>query len=273
MKDDFIYLDYAAGTPICQEVIENSLRFANKYHYNPSALYTPARLVARRLEDCRLKLANLLSVKATDLIFTAGATEANRLVISALKRTYPQARIAGLQIDHVSWRKNVDVLLPVNKVSGQLEEQTILSLDDDICCLGLSGVNSELGIIQSASKIKAALKRLRHKRLQAGNTLPLWLHVDASQMFLVDRSQPQSWGADSLLLNGGKMYSFKQSALLYLRPGLSWEGSWEAGGQERGIRPGGESLFTCHRACECSPMGRKQKIRSLQAISSFKRVL
>ena len=215
MIDKAIYLDHAAGTPVSPFVLKEGFEIAEQFYGNPSALHAAASQSADLLNKLRREIAEILSVKSENLIFTAGATEANNLIALSLKKTYPQAMMASLNIDHDSQRLNADYHLKVNPKDGRVNIEEILSLPADVCCLSLAGINSELGVIQPFKSIKKALTQLRKERQQKENHLPLLLHVDASQMALVHNIQPQSLaGADLVTFNGAKFYAFKQSGLL-----------------------------------------------------------
>ena len=156
-----IYLDNAAGTPPARSVLEKATGAAGNFYAHPEALHTPAMAAAEHLSQIRRRAARLLAVKAESLVFVAGASEANCLLAQALKRTYPKARLASLNIDHDSWRIWSDHTLAVNRQNAQLEAAQILEIADDVVCLSLAGINNELGVIQPFATIKRALKELR----------------------------------------------------------------------------------------------------------------
>ena len=187
-----IYLDYAAGTPTAPVVLKESLKIAGRFYGNPSAIHAAGTLAAEALDQSRSEIAKILAVKAENLVFTAGATEANNLIALALRKTYPEAVLASLNIDHDSWRLNSDYHLSVDARTAQLTEEEILNIPDNVCCLGLAGINNELGVIQPFALIKRSLLEVRRKRLNLGNQLPLFLHIDASQMALTHILQPQA---------------------------------------------------------------------------------
>ena len=272
MSTNIIYLDYAAGTPIDKSILRNSLRIAEKYPYNPSALYQGAVVASQRLEVCRQRLAKILAVKASSLFFTAGATEANNLVALSLRRTYPQARLAGLSIDHDSWRLNLDQNLAINSKTAQVLESAILDLPDNVCCLSLAGINNQLGVIQPFSVIKKALKKVRIRRQSQATKLPLWLHIDASQMALVHKLQPQALAeADFMTLNGAKFYAFKQSGLLYIKKPLAFKQPFKGGEQESGWRPGGESLLLAEALTEALIKVNRVRLKQSQRLKDLQK--
>ena len=104
-------MDYAAGTPVSQRVLKAAVAVAGDFYANPSALHAPARAAATFLAGCRTEIAQILAVKASSLIFTAGATEANNLINLALRQTYPGAKLVCLNIDHDSMAAQCRLLL------------------------------------------------------------------------------------------------------------------------------------------------------------------
>jgi len=69
---DKIYLDYAAATPMDAQVVEAMAPYHVAEFYNPSALYCAAKAVRQQLEASRGAVAEVIGVKAADIIFTAG---------------------------------------------------------------------------------------------------------------------------------------------------------------------------------------------------------
>lgn len=236
-----IYLDYAAATPTDQAVLKVMDETNRQLFSNPSSAHGAGQAAKQALEAARHDLAQRLMVKASELIFTAGATEANWLALAGLKAA-EGGLIACLAIDHDSIRQQADVILPVEAKTGQLALDQVAQLDDRVGLLSLAAVNSELGVLQPLAKIKAQLGQVRRARQAAGCQQPLRLHIDASQMAGCYSIQPHRLGADLLTINGAKIYGPKQSAALFIRQGISLKPQLVGGGQEHGLRPGTESL-------------------------------
>jgi len=79
-----IYLDHAAATPLDARVVEAMQRAAAEAFANPSSPHAAGRRARAALEDARDRVVALLGGRSTGgmrdrLIFTSGATEANRL--------------------------------------------------------------------------------------------------------------------------------------------------------------------------------------------------
>lgn len=88
----FIYLDHAATTPVRDEVAAAMEAARRTAFANPSSPHAAGRLARAALEDCRERILAGLgaghgSVTTADrLVFTSGATEANRLAVLGIGR-------------------------------------------------------------------------------------------------------------------------------------------------------------------------------------------
>src|SRR4051812_7471454 len=108
-----IYLDYAAATPLDPAVLKAMEPFFASQFYNPSAIYLTGRSVRIELEAMRHKTAIALGAKPAEIIFTAGATEANNLSIQGIMRKFPEGETLVSSIEHES------VLEPARLFSGK----------------------------------------------------------------------------------------------------------------------------------------------------------
>jgi cysteine desulfurase len=84
-----VYLDHAATTPVRAEVAEAMARAETDAWANPSSPHAAGRRAKRLLEDCRETILGLLGARVGGpgrdrLVFTSGATEANRLAVLGL---------------------------------------------------------------------------------------------------------------------------------------------------------------------------------------------
>ena len=104
-----VYLDYAAATPLDPEVLEAMQPFLTDQFYNPSTTYSAAINVRKQLEAGRSKVAHWLGANSSDIIFTAGGTEANNLAIHGVMQQFTGANIVVSSIEHDS------VLVPANQ--------------------------------------------------------------------------------------------------------------------------------------------------------------
>jgi cysteine desulfurase len=107
-----VYLDYAAATPVVPEVLKAMQPFFSERFYNPSALYLSAKSAKADLEAARRTVAGCLGARPAEIIFTAGATEANNLAIQGIAGQFPDSEILASSIEHES------VLAPAELFAG-----------------------------------------------------------------------------------------------------------------------------------------------------------
>ena len=102
MNKKTIYLDYAAATPLDEEVLKAMQPYFSELFYNPSAEYMAARKVREAIEEARHTVAHHLGSKHTEIIFTAGGTEANNLAIAGIMNQHKGANLIVSAVEHES---------------------------------------------------------------------------------------------------------------------------------------------------------------------------
>lgn len=247
-----IYLDYAAATPMDPGVVEAmEPYFRNRFH-NPSSIYLAGKEVRKALEDARASVALVLGAKPAEIIFTAGATEANNLAIQGIMRAYPEGEVLVSAIEHESVLASAGLfnhrVVPVDS-EGRIklaELEKFITAKTVLVSVGL--VNNETGTVQPLADISKLLKRfdkLRARKLsnmRDSKSLPLLLHTDAAQAPSYFDLNVSRLGVDLLSINGGKIYGPKQSGALYSRASVDLKPLIVGGGQEGNLRSGTENV-------------------------------
>ncbi len=241
-----IYLDYAAATPVADDVLAAMQPFFAEQFYNPSATYLPARAVRAAVNDARASVARSLGVRSSEIIFTAGGTEANNLAVLGTLRKDPNCSVTVSAVEHES------VLAPAQTFKCSVvcvTEQGIVDLDDlrakiadDTVLVSVMLANNEVGTIQPIRDVSRLVSEIRVQRQQAGNATPLYLHTDACQAANYLDIHVSRLGVDMMTLNGGKLYGPKQSGVLYVASHVQLKPLLYGGGQERGLRSGTENV-------------------------------
>jgi cysteine desulfurase len=239
-----IYLDYAAATPIDDSVQKAMKPYYSDNFYNPSATYLKARSVKKDLESARNKVARLLGSRSSEVVFTAGGTEANNLAIHGIMSRWSGSNVIISDIEHASVRqpacKYDYKVVPVDGL-GIIDNDKLKKLiDDKTVLLSIMLANNEIGTIQNLATIFKLVKEIRHERILQGNPLPLYLHSDACQA--ANYLSLKNPIADLMSLNGGKIYGPKQSGVLYVNRAVKLSPIIEGGGQENGWRSGTENV-------------------------------
>ena len=241
-----IYLDYAAAAPLDPQVLEAMLPYFSDRFYNPSATYTAALEVRRDLEAARGRVAGVLGARPSEIVFTAGGTEANNLVIRGVLERFPGSKLLVSAVEHESVLAAAHQYdcreIPVSP-GGLTDPATIRRMIDDRTVLvSVMYANNEVGSVQPIRQIALALERVRRERRTQGNDLPLYLHTDAAQAAAYLDLHTARLGVDFLTLNGGKIYGPKQSGVLYASAKTRFKPQILGGGQERGLRSGTENV-------------------------------
>ncbi|TSC96424.1 MAG: cysteine desulfurase, partial [Candidatus Berkelbacteria bacterium Licking1014_2] len=76
-----VYMDYAATTPVATEVRKAMAPYLNQKFGNPSSIHSWGQEAMAAIEKSRQQTADFLYCQPEEIIFTAGATEANNLAI------------------------------------------------------------------------------------------------------------------------------------------------------------------------------------------------
>ena len=84
MKEETIYLDYNATTPISKEVAEAMRPYLDNYFGNPSSIHKYGTEAKKAVEKARRQLAALINCEPSDIVFTSGGTEDNNYAIKGI---------------------------------------------------------------------------------------------------------------------------------------------------------------------------------------------
>jgi cysteine desulfurase len=269
VKQPVIYLDYAAATPVDPGVLRAMKPYFADNFYNPSATYGPARNVQQALAGARSGAAHWLGARSSEIIFTAGGTEANNLAIHGVMRQFPKGNVVVSSIEHESVlvpSHNYDCRQVVVRPDGRLDLDDLRQkIDADTVLVSVMYANNEIGTIQPVREIA---KIIAAKRLER-QSKPLYFHTDACQAANYLDLHVTRLGVDLMTINGGKIYGPKQSGILYVKAGLTLEPLIQGGGQERGLRSGTENVAGAvglATALELVQSGRREEAVRLQAL-------
>ena len=236
-----IYLDHAAATPVSEKAYEAMKPYFLDDFFNPSAAYLPAKKVAADYENAKATIAHAIGAKASDLVITAGATEANNLAFTATKGS-----ALYLSTEHDSVRRVAESLggQAINVLpNGLIDLDDLRSkITDDTELISVALVNNELGTIQPLAEVAGIIREVKIDRMKRGIKKQLLLHSDASQALnLLDISVARL-GVDLLTINAAKIYGPKGVGALYVSHDARLHPLTLGGGQENGLRSGTENV-------------------------------
>lgn len=241
---DPIYLDAAATTPLRAEVVEAMQEAAVRGFANPSSPHAAGRRAKHLLEDCRERILALLGGTLTGpdrdrLIFTSGATEANRLALLGAA-TAPVGTLGSSARDHgsvtaaataIAQRGWHHVELPLH-ADGTLD---LTGLPDAVAAprlLATTLVCGQTGSLENMAAVAAITDPGR------GDTV----HVDATQAVVCTAVDLRHLPATTLTLAPHKFGGPRGIGGLVMRPDSRLEPQ-QPGPQEAGLRGGTEPLM------------------------------
>jgi cysteine desulfurase len=242
-----VYLDNAATTPVDPRVVEAMRPYWLEDWGNPSSVYGVGRRARRALDDARDRIAQVLSCRANEIIFTSCGSESDNLAIRggalAQSEQHGWKHIVTSRIEHhavlhaCQWLEQhlgfQVTYLEVDERGGVDPRTVVEAMRPDTGLVAIMYANNEIGTVEPVAQIARAVKAtnpdvLFHSdAVQAGGLLPL---------------DVQDLGIDLLALSGHKFYAPKGVGLLYVRRGTSLVHQLSGGGQERGIRAGTENV-------------------------------
>lgn len=258
MPEDYVYLDYAATAPLCEEAAAAMAPYfvpgrANlAAGGNANSLHAPGRAAFAALEDARKSIARDLGARRPDeIVFTGGATEADDAALLGIAQAAADERRrrgAGAFAPHVvvTAVEHDAVLAPAKRLEAQGFRVTRLvpdrqgfvevraleaALDDDVVLVSVQAANSEVGSIQPI----AELARVAH----AAGAL---FHTDAVQALGKVPVNLQELDVDAASFSAHKVGGPKGVGALYLRARTPFQAYAIGGGQESGRRSGTQNV-------------------------------
>ena len=240
-----IYLDYAATTPVNEELIDSYSKLLKENFANSDSIHELGSKAASYLKKARKQISSLLGCKENEIIFTSGSTESNNLAIKGVAFAYSNRgkHIITSKIEHPSVIDTCKQLeeyfgyeityLNVDKSGRVSLEELKNSLRKDTILVSIMAVNNEVGSINDIKTISKIIKE---------NSTALF-HVDATQAMCKERIDYS--GVDLYNFSSHKFYGLKGSSVLIKREKVRLVSINSGGEQEQGIR-GGTSNWPNH---------------------------
>lgn len=164
-----IYLDYSATTPVNEEVLKVFNKVCLEYPGNSNSLHSLG-IKSKELEDYATeKIAKLLKVKPSEIIYTSGSSESNNTAIKGVCNKYKNRgnHIITTNLEHSS------VIAPLNYLTKEgftidyvkIKDNGLVDIDnlkelltDETILVSISIVDSEIGLRQNIDEIGKLLK-------------------------------------------------------------------------------------------------------------------
>ena len=164
-----IYLDYSATTPVNENVLDTYVKVTKEYIGNPNSLHELGVNAKKLIDASTSQVASILGVKASEVIYTSGASEANNMAIKGICLKYQNRgkHIITTELEHSS------VIAPLSYLQNlgfdvdfvKLDENGVVDLEDlkrlmrdDTILVTVASVNSEVGVRQPINEIGKIVK-------------------------------------------------------------------------------------------------------------------
>ena len=259
---DKIYLDYAATTPVDEDVLKVMKPYFSEKFGNASSIHSFGQEAIAAVDKAREKIAQHFNCDFSEIIFTGSATESNNLAIKGLALSLPNYAIAENGNDynklHILSTKieHESVLAPLKELEKSGQEITYLPVDktglikisdlekaikDNTILISVIYANNEIGTIQPVKEIGKLLEKINKKR-QENKLSKIYFHIDAVQALNYLECRPDWLKVDLLTFSGHKIYGPKGVGGLYVRKDTPLSSIISGGGQEFGLRSGTENV-------------------------------
>jgi cysteine desulfurase len=224
------YLDYNATQPV-KPAVREAMLDALEFPSNASSVHRLGQQARHAVERARAEVASLIGAEPAEIIFTAGATEANATALCGI----PNRILLASAIEHPSVGNARPHLLTIPaRADGIVDLNALdrmLTALAEPALVSVMLVNNETGVIQPVAE--AASIAHRHGAL---------IHSDAAQAPGRIPVDVRALDVDLLTLSAHKMGGPQGAGALYIRDSVTLAPLLRGGGQERRRRAGTENV-------------------------------
>ena len=239
---DSIYLDNAATTQVRDEVIDAMSLVLKSNYGNASSTHGFGRSSKSIIESCRKRIASHFNASASEIIFTAGGTEADNLVLKSAVKDLKVTHIITSKIEHHAVLHTVEQLafdykIKVSYVAvlsdGSLDYNHLENLleSTEKTLVTLMHINNEIGTILNLQKVADLC-----------NSKGALFHSDSVQSVGHYHLDLKTTPIDFLAASAHKFHGPKGIGFVYIRKNSGLKPLIHGGMQERGVRAGTESI-------------------------------
>ncbi len=268
-----IYLDNAATTPMLPEVISAMHDSMLQVFGNPSSTHSYGRKAKALVENARKNIAKHFNVTANEIIFTAGGSEADNLIIRNAVTQLGVKRIITSKLEHDAVLRSIEALEKEFAIDVQYVEllpdggiddedlEVLLDFPDSKVLVSLMYVNNETGRILDIQKISDLCRKY--------NAL---FHSDTVQGVGHFKIDLQKTPIDFIAASAHKFHGPKGVGFAYIKKGTVVNPILLGGDQEHGTRAGTEnihSILGLEKALQIAYDNLDKDITYIQGLKSY----
>jgi len=237
-----IYMDHAATTSTDIEAVKAMEPYFSLKYGNANSIHSFGQEAREAVEEAREKIAHLIGANHSEIVFTAGGTEADNYAIKGIAWANQKKgnHIITSKIEHHAVLHSCQFLekqgfkvtyLPVNKYGLIDPEDVKKAITDKTILVTIMHANNEIGTIEPIKEISKVVKK-------AG----IYFHTDSVQTTGHIPIDVNNLGVDMLSMSGHKFYGPNGVGALYLRKGTKILTLIDGGAQEKNRRAGTENV-------------------------------
>ena len=238
-RNDYLYLDHAATTPMRESALE-AFKNAEEFAYaNSAGGHELSRRAKNLLEESRDFIASYFGAAPSEITFTSGGTEADNWVIKApFINSKNSQNLVTSKIEHEAVLASAEWLetqgQEVNYAScnkdGQVDINEFLDkCNKDTAIASLMYANNETGVVQQIEKIA--------KEVKIKNS-DILFHSDVVQAVSSEKLDFHKLGIDSAAVSGHKIGGPKGIGIMFLSSKYKLPNYFHGGKQELEKRAG-----------------------------------
>jgi cysteine desulfurase len=235
-----IYLDNNATTPLAPPVAGAMSECLKQNYGNPSSTHAIGNKTRLTVEKARRQVAGLINAKQSEIIFTAGGTEANNMAILGTALRFGSGHIISTCIEHPSVSnplKHLEGLgfrvtcIPVDRHGRINADDVKKNITRNTILITVMHSNNETGTIQPIQTI-GKIARERN----------IIFHCDAAQSAGKVPVDVKRLNVNLLTIVSHKFYGPKGVGALYIKEGFELRPLLYGASHEKGLRPGTENV-------------------------------
>lgn len=268
-----VYLDNAATTPMAPEVIEVMQQSMQENFGNPSSTHQYGRKAKNIVENARKKIASFFNVTASEIIFTAGGTEADNLILFNAVTNLEVTRIISSKVEHhavlhtiefLEKEYGIEIAYVNTDVNGSIDLnhlETLLRDTEKKSLVSLMYVNNEIGTILPIQKVS-----------ELCTTYNALFHSDTVQGIGHYHIDLQLIPIDFIAASAHKFHGPKGVGFAYFKKGFGIKPMLHGGDQEKGARSSTEnvhSILGMEKALELAYRTLEEDKKAMNSLKTF----